>query len=254
MENKNDTLQDVCDVCHLLYQRNLIVSSGGNVSLRLLDKMYITRTGAFLGKITPEELVEVQIKDGRVIGAGRPSKELGFHLGMLRAHPETGAVIHVHPTAVVAYTVRHPTPGLFALPPTNAGFYVRAGQIPLLPYFHSGSAELHAAVTRLAADFKVIALANHGIIVARPTLQEALNVVEEIEQNCQIYLMAGEKSYCLTPQQCAEIDAMLGRAWPEPASYANFFNQFSAPEQLQQPWSKAYLSGDGQVAIHANED
>jgi L-fuculose-phosphate aldolase len=253
-QTNNEDLQSVCDTCHSLYDRNLIVSSGGNVSLRQGDKMYITRTGATLGTIQTSELVEVQVGDGTVTGEGKPSKELGFHLGMLRAHPEMHAVIHVHPTAVVAYSARYPTPGLFALPPTNAGFYVRAGQVPLLPYFHSGSEELHEAVTRLAVDFTVIALAIHGLIVARPTLQKALNVVEEIEQNCEIYLMASEDGHYLTPQQCVEIDTKLGRKWPDPAEYDIFFSKYGAPIRSQPSWLNRPLARDGRPALPANKN
>lgn len=219
-----ETLEDLCEAGRILYEKGLICSSGGNLSLRQGDWMYISSTGANLNRLVPDDLVKVRLEDGVVEGPGKPSKELGFHLGMLRAHPQARAVVHVHPTACVAFSARYPSTGLNAVPATNAGFYVRAGQIPMLPYYHSGSPELHAAVNRLASCFQTVMLANHGLIVARRTLLEAVNVTEEVEQNCQIYLLAGPDARYLTPQQMLEIDQKLNRTYPEPGRFADLFS------------------------------
>jgi L-fuculose-phosphate aldolase len=217
---KND-LEALCQACHILYEKGLICSLGGNVSLRIDDTVYITPTGGALGRLQPEDMVRVGFENGITIGDGHPSKELGAHLGMLHSNPDLHAVVHVHPTNLIAYTARYPKLGAFRIVPTNAAFYVRAGQIPLLPYYHSGSAELHQAVSRLAADYPTIALANHGIMVIRKSLLAAVDVIEEIEQNCEIYLLAGENGNYLTEKQIREIDMALGRNWPEPNKYAD---------------------------------
>ncbi|HBY94728.1 MAG TPA: class II aldolase family protein [Chloroflexi bacterium] len=215
--------EELCEACHLMYQTGLIYSAGGNASVRVGDDVYITPTGGSLGQMRPEDLVQVRL-NGEVIGRGRPSKELGMHLAMYRARPDAQAVVHPHPPHAVAFSVRYPTPRLDAIPPSNAGFYVRAGQVPLLPYFHSGSHDLHEAVTRLASDFNVILLGNHGLIAAGPTLLDAINIVEEIEQNCHILLLAGDGAHVMTAQQRAEVDQARHRTWPDPAKYAGFFD------------------------------
>lgn len=212
----------LCQACHLMYSRGLIYSAGGNASVLIGDEVLITPTGGALGHMRPEDLVRVTL-DGEVIGQGRPSKELGMHLAMYQKRAEARGVIHPHPSAAVAYSACHPTPRLNAIPPTNAGFYVRAGQVPLLPYLHSGSRELHEAVRHLAADFSVILLGNHGLIASGPTLLDAINAAEEVEQNCHILLLAGEGARTLTEGQRAHIDQARGRTWPDPADYADWF-------------------------------
>jgi 3-dehydro-4-phosphotetronate decarboxylase len=209
---------ELCVACHLLNQSGLIRSAGGNASVRDGDRIYITPTGGVLGLMRPEDLVEVRL-DGTVVGPGRPSKELGMHLAMYRAHPEAGGVVHPHPPATIAFSARFPAPRLDAVPPATAGFYIRAGQVPMLPYYHSGSQDLHQAVARLADDFFVVLLGNHGLIAAGATLLDAINSVEEIEQNCQILLLAGPGAQVLTPEQRATIDRQLNRCWPDPAVY-----------------------------------
>jgi 3-dehydro-4-phosphotetronate decarboxylase len=211
-------LEDLCEVCHLMYQSGLIYSAGGNASVRIGDHVYITATGGALGQLKPELLVKVSL-DGTVVGPGKPSKELGMHLAMYNKRPDARGVVHPHPPHAIAFSARYPTPRLNAIPPMNAGFYIRGGQVPQIPYFHSGSRELHEAVARLANDFYVILLGNHGLIAAGPTLLDALNVVEEVEQNCRIALLAGEGAQTLTAQQCAEIDQIRRRVWPDAAKY-----------------------------------
>jgi 3-dehydro-4-phosphotetronate decarboxylase len=215
-------LEELCEVCHLMCQRGLTFSVDGNASLRLDDRVYITPTGSALGLLRTEEMVQTTL-DGQVIGPGQPSKELGMHLAMYRARPDARAVLHPHPPATVAYSARYPVPRADSVPATNSGFYAHAGQIPLLPYLRSGSHELHDAVAYLAADFHVILLGNHGLMVAAPTLFETLNIVEEVEQDCQIALLAGQGARWLTPAQCREIDALRGRTWPGPTKYADWF-------------------------------
>jgi len=227
MEIKSsDGMNELCEISHLLYNKNLICSSGGNVSVREGDKVYITATGATLGQLQPSDVVTVDYTTGKVLQGGIPSKELGFHLSILRSNSEIHGVIHVHPTASVAFSAQNPTAKLNAVPATNAGYYVRSGQIPMLPYFPSGSKALHEAVDYLASDFNTILLRLHGLIVGRKTLLEAFNATEEIEQNCQIYFLSGEKAHFLTQDQCDAIDKALGRSWPSPEKYTDFFSKF----------------------------
>jgi ribulose-5-phosphate 4-epimerase/fuculose-1-phosphate aldolase len=211
-------LEELCEVCHLMYQSGLIYSAGGNASVRIGDHVYITATGGALGQIKPEQLVRVAL-DGTVVGPGKPSKELEMHLAMYTTSARTHGASSIRIRHTRLLFQRYPTPRLNAIPPMNAGFYMRGGQVPLIPYFHSVSRALHEAVAHLASDFYVILLGNHGLIAAGPTLLDALNVAEEVEQNCRMALLAGEGAQTLTAQQCTEIDQMRRRVWPDPAKY-----------------------------------
>jgi ribulose-5-phosphate 4-epimerase/fuculose-1-phosphate aldolase len=218
---------ELCEACHLLYSSGLAHAAGGNASVRVREEIYITPTGVALGQLRPEDLVRLRL-DGTIMEGGQPSKEVDLHLAMYHARAEARAILHPHPPHAIAFSARHPGARLDAIPATNAGFYVRAGQIPQLPYLRSGSRELRDAVARLAEDFYVILLGNHGLICAGTTLLDALNVCEEIEQNCRIILLAGEGARMLSAAECAEIDQGRGRTWPDPACYAEFFTSLAA--------------------------
>src|SRR3712207_9499099 len=108
------------------------------------------------------------------------------------------AVLHPHPPHAIAWSARYPEPRLDAIPATNTGFYIRAGQVPQLPYLRSGSQQLRSAVDRLGQHFPAILLGSHGLLCADATLHKAIEVCEEIEQNCRILLLAGEGARVLS--------------------------------------------------------
>ncbi len=91
--------------CRMLYDRDLTVSAGGNMSVRIDGGILITPSGRNKGLLSPEDLVKVSM-DGTVISGGKPSIETGFHLALYRANPGTNAVVHCHPLNCIAITVR----------------------------------------------------------------------------------------------------------------------------------------------------
>ena len=97
--------------------------------------------------------------------------------------------------------------------PYTAAFYMRAGRVPMVGYFPSGSDELHTAITALAPRYHAILLQNHGIIVGAADVCSAMGIVEEMEQDAQLGLILGGDGTSLTTPQCAAIDRNLQRSW-----------------------------------------
>lgn len=205
------SLQELLRYSRLLYDRGLICATGGNTSMRIGDIVWITRTGAVLGELEAEDLVPVAL-DGTVLADERPSKELGMHLALYNARPGVRAVIHVHPLQCIAYSARQ-EPSEDSMVPYTAAFYMRAGRVPMVGYYPSGSPALHEAVEALAARYHAILLQNHGIIVGAADMRAALGIVEEMEQNAELGLILGREANYLTAAQCAAIDASMGRSW-----------------------------------------
>lgn len=205
------SLQELIRYTRLLYDRGLICATGGNTSVRVGETVWITRTNAVLGELEPEDLVPVTL-DGTVLADRRPSKELGMHLALYNARPAVRAVIHVHPLQCIAYSARQ-EPSEDSMVPYTAAFYMRAGRVPMVGYYPSGSHALHEAVEALATRYHAILLQNHGIIAGAADMRAALGIVEEMEQNAQLGLILGREANYLTAAQCAAIDAKMGRSW-----------------------------------------
>jgi 3-dehydro-4-phosphotetronate decarboxylase len=205
-------IDELITASRALYDRKLIHAAGGNTSVRDGDFVWISQTGAELGKLTQDKVVKVDLQ-GKVLEGRAPSKEMDMHLAMYRAREKARAVIHVHPTYSIAYSTLIGERANDAVPPYTMAFYVRAGRVPMIPYHPSGSHSLHEAVAALAPVHHAILLRQHGLIVAGSDMSTAIGIVEEVEQCCQISVVTALKGAPLTEAQLQAIDATLGRSW-----------------------------------------
>lgn len=210
-------IDELIDTSRTLYDRKLIHATGGNTSVRDGDSVWITQTGAELGKLTEDKIVRVDLQ-GKVLAGSAPSKEMNMHLAMYRARKNAHAVIHVHPTYSIAFSTLISRESNDVVPPYTMALYVRAGRVPMIPYHPSGSHSLHEAVEALAPLHHAILLRQHGLIVAGADMSTAMGIVEEVEQCCQIAVATALKGAPLTETQLQAIDAALGRAWTAQSS------------------------------------
>ena len=97
--------RDLIQVCHLMYERSYVVSSDGNVSVRLDDgRILATPTMTCKGRMT-EDLIAITDLEGRALNDRRASSELAMHLLIYRERPDVKAVCHAHPPHGTAFAV-----------------------------------------------------------------------------------------------------------------------------------------------------
>jgi L-fuculose-phosphate aldolase len=174
-------------VCKLLYDRNLTVSAGGNMSLRLNEKEFIiTPSGRNKGLLMPEDMVLMDLR-GRTLSDGKPSMEKGFHIALLKANPDTASVIHCHPLYCTTLAVKGERIKS-ALTPEGV---VLLGEVPTIGYFTPGSRKLVEAVAE-HASCKAMLMERHGAITQGRTLEEAFNRMEELEFQAKLQILAGD--------------------------------------------------------------
>ena len=103
--DEQTTKRDLIRVCHLMYERSYVVSSDGNVSVRLDDgRIIATPTMTCKGRMT-EDLLAVTDLEGRSMNDRRASSELAMHLLIYRDRPDVKAVCHAHPPHGTAFAV-----------------------------------------------------------------------------------------------------------------------------------------------------
>jgi ribulose-5-phosphate 4-epimerase/fuculose-1-phosphate aldolase len=205
-------IEELITFSRLLYDRKLIHATGGNTSVRKGEFVWISQTGAVLGELSEEQVVKVDLQ-GNVLSGSAPSKEMGMHLAMFRARKQVNAVIHAHPTFSIAHSTTISGENLDAVPPYTAAFYMRAGKVPVIPYHPSGAHSLHEAVEALAGTYHALLLRQHGLLVSGKNMSDALGIVEEIEQCCQVAVATGMRGEGLTEEQRQGIDTAMGRVW-----------------------------------------
>lgn len=187
MTNESFARRRLAECCHLLYDRHLTVSAGGNMSVRLSeDEILITPSGVNKGLISGDDLVKMDM-DGNVISGGKPSIEHKFHIGIYKENPETNAVIHCHPLYCLALAVKGEDIKS-CLTPEGV---LLLDQVPTVRYETPGSQELVDAVMEYA-DAPAMLMAKHGAITQGRTLEEAFNRMEELEFQAHLQILAGD--------------------------------------------------------------
>ncbi len=86
-----------------LFNRGLVSSQSGNLSIRIGERLIITRRGANLGDLQEKDLVETGIsKNDRATPLA--SVELAVHRSIYQ-NTQARAVVHAHPTHVIALSM-----------------------------------------------------------------------------------------------------------------------------------------------------
>ena len=181
--------EDYMAVAHRLWEQGLIAGSGGNLSLRVEgeSQIMIKPSGLANTDCRPETLLGVDLKGNLTRGQGRPSKDLGFHLGIYRVRSEVGGIVHAHVPWSTALTLL----GYDELPLLTPHAQSKLRRVPVVPYAPSGSAELDRCVTDLFRAQEVVAalLERHGLVTAGATLPAAESLAELVEETAQIAML-----------------------------------------------------------------
>src|SRR5512136_2012107 len=86
-----------------LFNRGLVSSQSGNLSIRMGDRLIITRRGSNLGALEEKDLVETGIsKNDRATPMA--SVELPVHRAIYQ-HTQARAIVHAHPPHVTALSL-----------------------------------------------------------------------------------------------------------------------------------------------------
>lgn len=181
--DETEARKALVETCARLYDRNLTVSAGGNMSIRVDDGVLITPSGRNKGLLKPEDLVKVSL-DGTVVSGGKPSIETRFHLALYRRNARTNAVIHCHPLNCIALTLRNEELRC-NLTPEGA---LLLGRVPTIPYITPGTDELVDAVASLSGSAAML-MARHGALTQGATLEEAYDRMEELEFQARLQMM-----------------------------------------------------------------
>ncbi len=190
-----------------LYQRGYCVGSAGNLSARQDDGTVLaTPTNACLGRLTAGSLATVGL-DGRQVGGEKMSKEIPFHLALYRRRPDCRAVVHLHSTYLTALSCLTGLDPNDAIRPFTPYYVMKAGRLPVIPYFRPGSPEIaDALVDGLGESGQAALMANHGAVVLGGSLPEAMNTMEELEETARLFfILGGRPVRYLSTEEIAEL-------------------------------------------------
>ncbi len=192
--NEQEARERICQYGKDLYDKGLVSGTGGNISVRIEDRMICTPTGVSLGGLDPITLACVRLTGEHISGA-RPTKEVPMHLAVYSANTGACAVVHTHSPFAVTYSCTGEVNAL--IPIYTPGMLAKVGQVKLVPFRVPGSQALGDLIRENITSFRALLLENHGVIIAGKTLEEAVITASEIEDNLRIFFISGQKARSL---------------------------------------------------------
>ena len=180
--------EELCRVSADLFARGLTHGATGNVSARTEDGgLLVSPTGASFGALDPARLSRFDAS-GTLIGGDPPTKEMPLHAAFYDTR-SCGAVVHLHSTHSVAWSMMPEVDPEDALPPLTPYAVMRLGRVALLPVFLPGDPAMGEAVRGLAGRRSAVLLANHGPVVAGRDPRAAAEAIEELEATARLALL-----------------------------------------------------------------
>ncbi len=177
------TRRAIIAACLAMEAKGINQGTSGNVSVRRGEGMLITPSALPYDQTSPEDIAWIGF-DETAAGPRKPSSEWRFHLDILRARPEVGAIVHAHPPACTALAIMHrPIPAIHYMIAAAGGPDIRCA-----PYATYGTPEMSAHAVEALQDRDACLLAHHGAIFLGPSLDRALWLAVEVEALARQYL------------------------------------------------------------------
>jgi L-fuculose-phosphate aldolase len=183
-----DTREKLIAAARNMVELGINQGMAGNLSLRTDAGMLITPSAIPYDEITPEQVALMPFGrgDGSYIGPKRPSSEWRFHLDIMEARPEVGAIVHTHaPYATALSMARREIPACHYMIARFGGAPIRVAGYALF-----GTAELSDQVVAALRGRTACLIANHGFITTGPTLDEAMLAAVELEALAKQYVIS----------------------------------------------------------------
>ncbi|HEX8709858.1 MAG TPA: class II aldolase/adducin family protein [Pyrinomonadaceae bacterium] len=178
--------REIVRVGQLMYERSYVVSSDGNISVRLDDgRIVATPTMMCKGRMMEEQLAVTDAR-GKALTDRKPSSELAMHLLIYDERADVRAVCHAHPPHGTAFAVA----GLAIDQPILSEVILTLGCVPLAEYGTPSTEELTEVMRPLVLHHNALLMANHGAVAYGADLWQAFDRLETLEHTARIAILS----------------------------------------------------------------
>ena len=194
--------EEVCYVNRMLAAAGLVTMHSGNASGldRTAGRLVIKPSGVDYDRLTPDNMVEVDLATGDVVDSKlRPSVDLPHHLYLYRNLPEVAAVIHTHSNYATAFAaLGRPIPLCLTAIADQFG-----AEIPCAPYVDNEGDHIGQAILKHRNRAPAILLGNHGVFAWGATPRDALKaavMTEDVAKTVYLAMQIGQPS-AISPEE-----------------------------------------------------
>jgi L-fuculose-phosphate aldolase len=192
MVNTKNIRKSICEIGKLLFDRELTDSSGGNISVREGDRIYVNPKKSGVNHqwdIEEDSIIVTDLCRIPLIGKQEDiTREAATHYHIYQNFPDVNAVIHAHPLHLMAFGAAHKD-----LPAISEGTRAVLGEQPITNVEESIPASVEQA-ERVVKNFKdrrkidpeaplICGLPFHGTFAAAADINLAF-LYTEVANNC----------------------------------------------------------------------
>lgn len=168
-----------------LIETGLVQGTWGNISVMLdRETMLCTPSGLDYDRLTPYDMVRVNIRNLKADGIHKPTSEKGMHAGIYRKYPDANAVIHTHSKYCSIFAASE-----MPLQVESAEKISELGEIiGVTKYALAGTFMITRNAIRAMKNAPGCILSHHGMIAKGASLEEAFENVRLIEEAAEEYI------------------------------------------------------------------
>jgi len=231
----------VAEANRAIDRAGLVTLSFGNVSGvdREAGTLVIKPSGLACADVAPDDLVEVALGDGRVVGGtGRPSTDSPTHRHLYLEFPEIGGVVHTHSPSAAAWAQAGRS--IPALGTTHADYF--RGPVPvsrdLRPDEIDGEYEWETGRViaetlrdqgRTAADSPAVLVRGHGPFTWGTSPAAAVEAAVALEAIATI----AWRTLAIDPDAVALGDGLLARHFDRKHGSTAYYGQVTSRERTR---------------------
>jgi L-fuculose-phosphate aldolase len=163
-----------------LFTSGLVSSNGGNLSIRLGNRLIITRAGIWLNSLEENDLIETGI-DKNDRSTPLASVELPVHRAIYRK-TSAQAIVHAHPPHAVALSLVEKV-----IEPSCVEGQETIGTVPVLGWdIEVKAGGLADIIAEALNEYRIVMVRGHGSFAVGQLLEEAYNYTTTLEESCQV--------------------------------------------------------------------
>ena len=183
----NKLREDICEIGRRLYNRELVSSCDGNISIRVDESSFlITPTMMNKGFMKIDDISLIDLEGNVINGTKLPSSEFMLHSIVYKNRKDINAVVHAHPVTVSAFAVIRRSVTMAYMPEA----IMSLGEFHVADYAKPGTNQLAESIKPFIEKNNGCILSNHGAVTWADNIYKAYNLMEQLEFYCKTVILA----------------------------------------------------------------
>ncbi len=179
--------EEIVFYCQKIAEKGLTPGTSGNISAFDPEQslLAISPTGMDYEKLTPGDIVVMDLEGKIVDGERKPSSEFELHRIFYTERDNVGAVVHTHSRFATTLSCLG-----WELPAIHYILAFAGKKVPCAPYVTYGTPGLAEAVFQAAENYNAVLMGNHGLLALGENIHRAFITAESVEYAAELYWRA----------------------------------------------------------------